>query len=60
MCYDTGVPSTFCAGYYLLSPEQQVVADNIALEYLNRWLVANDREMVTMEAAQPSREMNLY
>lgn len=38
MCIATGVPSIFRGGYKLLTPEQQVAADNLAQTYLERWI----------------------
>lgn len=61
MCLETGVPSEFRAGYFLLTPEQQDAANNAALEYLNRWLVAHDRAPVELhEAMSGDRQSVLY
>jgi ParB-like chromosome segregation protein Spo0J len=60
MCYATGIPSAFCGGFNLLSESQQNDADEAALEYLNKWLVANNREPVTMEQANPGRQATIY
>lgn len=60
-CYAMGIPSVFRGGFYLLTEEQQAHANEVALEYLNRWLVANGRETVTMEDATSSdRQSELY
>lgn len=59
-CYATGMPSMFRGGFTLLSPEQQATANATALEYLNRWLEANGREPVSMEAADPDRQADIY
>lgn len=50
-CYALGIPAEFRSGFSLLSEEQQKKADETALEYLNKWLVANNRKTVTMEEA---------
>jgi ParB-like chromosome segregation protein Spo0J len=61
MCYATGVPSVFCSGFNLLTPEQQNAANEVALEYLNKWLIANDRSPVSMESALSlGRQIDIY
>jgi hypothetical protein len=61
LCYDMGIPSTFRGGFFLLSPEQQESANKCALEYLNKWLVANNRSTVTMEEAYSGdRQSDIY
>lgn len=61
MCYATGVPSVFCSGFNLLTDEQKEKANNIALEYLNKWLIENNREPVTIESALSiGRQTELY
>jgi ParB-like chromosome segregation protein Spo0J len=49
LCYAKGIPSTFRSGFHLLSKEQQEKANNIALEYLNKWLQNNGREEISIE-----------
>lgn len=61
MCYATGVPSIFCSGFNLLTEEQQNHANEIALEYLNEWLIANNRTPVDLEEALSiGRQTELY
>ena len=61
MCYATGIPSKFCSGFNLLTKEQQDEANNIALTYLNKWLVANNRNEVNIdEALSIGRQVELY
>jgi len=61
MCYSTGVPSKFCAGFNLLTPQQQDRANEIALEYLNEWLTSNGRDTIDMEEALSiGRQVNIY
>lgn len=60
MCYATGVPSVFRGGYYQLTEPQRDAANALALEYLNKWLVANDREPTTQEIAMPDRQVDIY
>lgn len=61
MCFATGIPSKFCAGFNLLTSEQQDRANEIALEYLNKWRVKYNREPITMnEALSIGRQVNIY
>lgn len=60
MCIETGVPARFCGGYNLLTDEQKEAADCKALEYLNKWLVANGREELTWEQAQSKSKADIY
>lgn len=61
MCYSTGVPSKFCAGFNLLTNEQQETANELALVYLNKWMVKYNRPEITMEEALSiGRQVNIY
>lgn len=61
MCYETGVPSRFCAGFNLLTEEQKAAANEIALDVLNDWLLMNGRDPVDMdEALGAGRQVELY
>jgi ParB-like chromosome segregation protein Spo0J len=61
MCYSTGIPSKYCGGYNRLTPEQQEEANLLALEYLNKWFIANDRPEITLEEALSiGRQVNIY
>jgi len=60
-CYELGIPQVFRAGFHLLSPEQQIAANENALIYLNKWLEANGRDQVTMdEAISGERQSEIY
>jgi hypothetical protein len=59
-CYSIKIPSAFKGGFWLLSKDQQDRANETALVYLNKWLVANGRDPVTIETAMPDRESELY
>lgn len=59
-CHMRGLPSTYRSGYFLLTEQQQDAANNLAFEYLNKWLVANGREAVTIEQAIPDRQSEIY
>lgn len=61
MCYSTGIPSKYCAGFNLLTNEQQNHANEVALEYLNIWMQNNGREALEMEdALSIGRQVNIY
>lgn len=61
MCYETGVPSRFCGGFNLLTPEQQEEANSVALDVLNDWLLQNGREPVDIEeASSAGRQVEIY
>lgn len=60
-CYAIQIPATFRSGFHLLSQEQQDLADATALDYLNRWLTANGRPVVSMnEAYSGDRQSDIY
>jgi ParB-like chromosome segregation protein Spo0J len=61
MCVETGVPSEFRSGYTLLSPIEQRIADELALEHLNKWLTASGRPAVSFdEAYSGERQADIY
>lgn len=61
MCYETGIPSKYSAGFYLLSKEDQDRANRTALEYLNKWLESNKLNPVTLnEGLAFGRQVNIY
>jgi hypothetical protein len=60
-CCAMGIPSSFRGGFNLLTEAQADRANEIALEYLNKWLTANNRPAVTMdEAYSGSRQSDIY
>ena len=61
MCYATGIPAAFRGGFSLMTEEQQDAANNIALEYLNKWLTANNMtELTLQEATSNGRQSDIY
>jgi ParB-like chromosome segregation protein Spo0J len=61
MCYSTKIPSKFCGGFNLLSPEQQDKANLIALDALNFWMKKYNRlELTIEEALSIGRQVNIY
>lgn len=61
VAYEMGIPSKFCSGWRLMTDEQQQAANILALEYLNKWLVANNRPEITLEdAISIGRQVEVY
>lgn len=60
LAYALRIPSCCRGGFNRLTPEQQQTANELALEYLNRWLVAHEEPPLDMNAAQSKTQANLY
>lgn len=60
MAYAMGIPSCCRGGYHRLTDDQKRTADDLALQYLNRWLQANGRDPVNAEQAGGRTEAELY
>ncbi len=60
MCYETRVPRAFRSGFMQLALNEQEAANALALEYLNRFLVARGEPALTAEEAQSKTEADLY
>ena len=60
MCYATGIPAIYRGGFNLLNEKQKRAANELALVYLNKWLVSNNRKEVTLEEGLSSNQMDLY
>lgn len=60
VAYAKSIPSLCRGGYHKLTDDQKAAADNLALKYLNRWLVANGRAEVQMSDATGRTEAELY
>lgn len=60
-CYSDSIPSCYRNGFNLLTPKQQEKANQIALDYLNKWLKKNDYKQVSMDEAYSfDRESQIY
>lgn len=59
-CIARKLPARFRGGFFLLSNEQQAIADATALEYLNRWRAARGADPINAEQAGSNAEVNLY
>lgn len=61
VCYETGVPSKYCGAWSLIPEEDKLKANKTALTALNKWLLTNDRDLVSMEEALSlGRQVNIY
>lgn len=59
-CAAVGLPSTYRGGFSALDKEQQNAANEVALNYLNDWLVAKGIPSVTMDQAISGRDSDLF
>lgn len=60
LCITYGIPSCYRTGYFLLTKDEQMIADELALAYLNKWLKANNYEIVGLIGAGIESKANLY
>lgn len=61
MCYARQIPSKYCGGFNRLSEEEKQRANETALEYLNKWMVNNNRKEVNMDQALSiGRQVEIY
>lgn len=61
MCYATGISAQFRSGFSLQTEEQQQASNELALQYLNKWLASRGMEAVTMEeACSYDRQSGIY
>jgi len=61
VCYKSGVPSKYSGAWFKLSEQEQAVANEVALKYLNIWLKENAlAEIELNEAAIIGRQVELY
>jgi ParB-like nuclease family protein len=54
------IPSCCRGGYHMLTQEQKYAADQLALKYLNEWLVKNGRDQLMLADAVGRTEAELY
>lgn len=60
LCIENGIPSCFRTGYFLLTKDQQQKADELALKYLNKWLLSQGYDEVDLIGAGVASKANLY
>ena len=49
MCIETGIPSAFRSGFFLLSQNERRVANHTADKYLRAWLELNNPEHASVQ-----------
>lgn len=59
-CAAVGLPSTYRAGFSKLPEETQTKANELALQYLNKWLSSRNLPTVNMDQAFSSRNSDLF
>ena len=61
VAYKYKIPAKFCGGFNNLTNDQQNEANEVALVYLNKWLVNNDLEEVSLnEGLSLGRQVAIY
>lgn len=60
LTYAHGIPSRYRGGYNLLTDEQKAKADQVALDYLNRWRFLYGQGPLVMSEAQSKTQVDLY
>lgn len=61
LCHARKIPSKYRSGFSLLTEAEQQRANEVALKYLNKWLVSNGRPAVSMkEAYSGDRQSDIY
>jgi len=61
VCYASGVPSRYSSAWFDIPKEKRNKANEIALQYLNKWLKENNREEVDMhKALNAGKQIELY
>jgi ParB-like chromosome segregation protein Spo0J len=60
VAYSLGIPAVCRGGYNRLDEEQKYQADQMALKWLNRWLVKSGRKQLMLADVQPKTEADLY
>lgn len=61
LCYKYKIPSRYRGGYNLLSPVEQMAADQAALDCINEWLALKGyNERHDLESIKSKTEVDLY
>lgn len=61
VCYLSKVPARYSSAWFDIPQNKRDEADELALEYLNKWLLINDRNIVELkEATGGGRQIELY
>jgi len=60
-CYHLGLPAAYCGGFNLLSDEEQMTANLVALDALNQWLFFRGQPPVELgDAMNSQKQTELY
>lgn len=59
-CIALGLPACHRGGFNLLSADEQLAANELALKWLNVWLEKRGEPCLTMDQAASKTEANLY
>jgi len=61
VCILSGVPSRYSSAWFKISEDKRNEANELALEYLNIWLIKNNRDTVDLnDALSLGRQIELY
>ncbi len=60
VCLELGVPAVFRGGFNLLTDDEQLTANMVALDALNIYLMAHGDEPLSLEGAMSKTKANLY
>lgn len=60
MCISFGIPSKYRGGYHLLTQNEQLNADLIALDVINYWMFLRGYGRFTLNTIKSKTEANLY
>jgi hypothetical protein len=61
VCYHSGVPSRFSSAWQQIPEDKQNEANEVALKYLNKWLLDNGMDEATMEEGLSiGRQVEIY
>ena len=61
VCYVSGVPATYSGAWFGMTNDQQEAANEVALKYLNEWLVNNGLVEIPIDVASiEGRQVELY
>lgn len=60
LAYEYNIPARFRGGYNKLDDNQKKKADDVALEYINKWMIKNGYEELTHETIKSRTQANIY
>lgn len=60
VCLKYGIPAKYRGGFNLLNENEQLAANNVALEIINYWMFLRGYGAFTLESIKSRTEANLY